>query len=119
MKNLTTITFLTFTLLSLSSCSSSQTVNPSQNKALNSVSTSNQGTEVKGAMQNSLDNWLEKEWTPTVEKNESIKAKNQDKERDFKLQEYVEKIEVYKKESNSSVQESHTGKINALPVIGK
>lgn len=119
MKNLTTVTFVVFALLSLSSCSSSQTVNPSQNKALNSVSASNQGTEVKGAMQNSLDNWLEKEWTPTVEKNETIKTKNEDKGRDFKIQEYVEKIEVYKKESNSSVEESHLKKINTLPVIGK
>ena len=119
MKNLTTLTFLTFVLLSLSSCSSSPTVNPSQNRALNSVSTSNQATHIKGSMQNSLDTWLEKEWTPTIEKNEEIKIKNQDKERDFKIQEYVEKIEVYKKENNSSVQESHVQKINTLPVIGK
>ncbi|MCX6052614.1 MAG: hypothetical protein NTZ60_08900 [Campylobacterales bacterium] len=119
MKNLTALTFLTFALLSLSSCSSSPTVNPSQNKALNSVSTSNQATHIKGTMQNSLDTWLEKKWTPTVEKNETIKVKNEDKGRDFKIQEYVEKIEVYKKENNSSVEESHIQKINTLPVIGK
>jgi hypothetical protein len=119
MKNLTLLTLTTMTLLSFSSCSSTTAVNPSQNEALNAISTSNKATDKKGAMQSSLDNWLEKEWTPAVEKNEEIKAKNEDKARDFKLQEYVEKIETYKKESHPNTEESNVKKLDSMPVIGK
>lgn len=119
MKNLTLLTLTTFTLLSFSSCSSTTSVNPSQNEALNGISASNKDTDKKGVMQSSLDNWLEKEWTPAVEKNEEIKTKNEDKGRDFKLQEYVEKIEVYKKESAPSSGESNVKKLDSMPVIGK
>ena len=70
-------------------------------------------------MQKALDNWIKDDWTPTVEKDKDIKNKNSDIERDFKLQEYADKIAVYMRENNSSKEPSHYEKINSMPVIGK
>ncbi|WP_415397589.1 hypothetical protein [Sulfurimonas sp. CS5] len=119
MKNLKITIIATISILSLSSCSSNTTVAPSQNESLNSVTNSTAEKNNKGSMQKSLDSWLKDEWTPKVEKDEDIKAKNQDKERDFKLQEYIDKSEVYMKESNSTTQDSHYKKMESMPVIGK
>ncbi len=118
MNKLALLTITTFSILSLTSCNSSNDVSPSQNKALNGVT---QATTYKedGAMQKSLDNWLNKEWTPTVEKDEKIKKINKDKNRNFTLQEYVDKAAVYSKEDNSSTGRSHLKEMNSLPVIGK
>ena len=99
-------------------CSSSIATTPSKNNALNNITNVNK--EYKSySMQKSLDNWLKEKWTPTIEKNATIHQINQDKQRDFTLQEYVDKIEVYLKESNSTTQEPHWQKVNTLPVIGK
>jgi hypothetical protein len=117
MKNSIKTITLILTALTLGACSSGKVVNPSQNSALNSVSSSQK--EKKGAMQESLDNWLNKEWTPIIEKDEVIKEKYSDEKRDFTLQEYVEKSEIYMKESNATTKNSHVDKINAMPVIGK
>lgn len=100
------------------SCSKVDGANPSQNKVLNSVA----GKEEKaksGYMQQALDNWIEKDWTPTVEKDETIKKKNKDEARDFTLQEYVDKIKLYTSEQNSTSSESHSQKMKSLPVVGK
>lgn len=100
------------------SCSKIDGVNPSQNKALMDVA----GKEEKansGYMQQALDNWIEKDWTPTVEKDESIKKKNEDESRDFTIQEYVDKITIYASEQNATSDESHSQKIKTMPVIGK
>jgi hypothetical protein len=117
MKNSMKIITLIVTALILGACSSDKVVNPSQNSALNSVSNSQK--EKTGAMQESLNNWLNKEWTPSIEKDEAIKEKYADEKRDFTLQEYVEKSEVYIKENNATAKNSHVDKINAMPVIGK
>jgi len=117
MKTLTTLISLTITTFLLNACSASKTVTPSQNSALNSVTSSHK--QKSGAMQESLDNWLEKEWTPTVEKDEKIKEKYKAKERDFTLQEYVDKSEVYIRDNNSTYENSHSKKISSMPVIGK
>lgn len=117
MKKIITATTVTFTAFLLCACSIDKVVNPSQNSALNSVTSSTK--EKSGAMQSSLDNWMETKWTPSVENNPEIKEKYSDKERDFKLQEYVEKAELYAKENNESDGDSHVEKINSLPVIGK
>jgi hypothetical protein len=106
--------FLSFVL---GACSQQNAVAPSQNAALNSVTKSSASTQ-KGSMQNAVDKWIEKEWTPSVEKNTTIQKINRDKERSFKLQEYVDKMEVYNKESNQTSKSSHTQKVNSLPVIG-
>jgi hypothetical protein len=119
MKNLKTTIIATICIVCLNSCSSNATVSPSQNEALNSVTNSTAKKDNEGTMQKTLDGWLKDEWTPKVEKDEAIKAKNQDKTRDFKLQEYVEKSEVYMKESNSTTKDSHYKKMESMPVIGK
>lgn len=120
MKNLNIILIAILSLLSLTACSSTKSdVNPSQNEALNSVTKSNVQKKKDASMQKSLDAWLKNEWTPTVEKDELIKTKNQDETRDFKLQEYVDKSEVYMRESNSTTQDSHYKRMESMPVIGK
>lgn len=101
----------------LTSCSKVDGVNPSQNSALNSVAGKEENKK-DGLMQQALDSWLLSDWTPTIEKNESIKKKNSNDERDFTLQEYVDKITTYNKEHNSSEQNSHKHKISSMPVIG-
>ncbi len=117
MNKLTLLTITTLSILSLTSCNSANGVNPSQNKALNSV-TQATNKEEDGAIQKSLDNWLKNEWTPIVEKDEAIKEKNKDKSRDFTLQEYVDKSELYIKEHNSSIKNSHSEMMKSMPIIG-
>ena len=117
MKNLTLIITTTLVTIVMSACSSKVIENPSQNSALNNVSSSHK--EKGGSMQESLDNWLEKEWTPAVEKSEEIKEKNVDKSRDFTIQEYVDKATVYISENNNTYENSHGKKISSMPVIGK
>lgn len=92
-------------------------VAPTQNKVLNSVSPTNQEKK-DGAMQKSLDTWLEKEWTPTVEQNETIKKMNEDKNRNFTLQEYVDKAGAYIKNKPKSDEPSMKEKMDTMPVIG-
>lgn len=118
MNKYTQLTITTFSLLFFTSCSSSNEVSPSQNKALKSVT---QATTAKedGAMQKSLDSWLNKEWTPRVEKDATIKKVNEDKERNFTIQEYIDKAVVFSREDNSSTGKSHKEEMNSLPVIGK
>jgi maltose-binding protein MalE len=118
MKNLNTLGILSLSILILSSCSSKTTTAPSQNKALNSITISNAEKKNDGTMQKSLDRWLKDDWTPTISKDNDIKVKEKDKSRDFTLQEYIDKSEVYIENSDSSHEESHSQKIKSLPVIG-
>jgi len=131
-------------LLLLSACGTTPTVAPSQNKALNSISSSNaQNGKQAGFMQNSLDSWTQDEWTPKVEANPEIqkkymkvdenaapiKSEKSDKkevvykereDKAFTLQELVDKTGAYleatpsKDESKSNVKH-----MQSLPVIGK
>ncbi|WP_373034986.1 hypothetical protein [Sulfurimonas sp.] len=119
MENLKITIIATICMLGLNACGSNASVSPSQNEALNSVTNSTAEKNNKGSMQKSLDGWLKDEWTPKVEKDEAIKEKNQDKTRDFRIQDYVEKSEVYIRESNSTTQDSHYKKMESMPVIGK
>ncbi len=118
MKKLNLTLLTTLTLLTFSACSSKPIHAPSQNKALNSVTSSTAQKEKDGAMQQSLDKWLNDEWTPIVEKDEIIKEKYKDEKRDFTLQEYVDKSEVYIRDTNSSYENSHSQKMKSMPVIG-
>lgn len=99
--------------------SDAPTVPPSQNEALQAVSPSQTATSEGGVMQKKLDTWVEKEWTPAVETNESIKAMNEDEERPFTLQEYVDKAAVYMENKPESDKPSHSQQLEELPVIGK
>lgn len=106
-------------VLNFTSCSSNHAFSPSKNVELNNITKSTAEKKSIGSMQQSLDRWLENEWTPKVEENSTIKFKNQDKDRDFTLQEYIDKSKVYMRESNSTTQDSHYQKVKSLPVIGK
>jgi len=58
--------------LLLSACSYNEpVVNPSQNDALNSISSSNADTH-KGSMQKNIDSFFTNDWTPTVTQDEEI-----------------------------------------------
>lgn len=92
-------------------------------------------------MQNSLDNWLKDEWTPTVEQDSNIQKKymkeevvvegetnttksqevkyTEDKERAFTLQEYVDKAVAYQKAKPNDENSSHVKQMESLPAIGK
>ena len=120
MKNITLTALTVLTIVGMSACGSKELGSPSQNSALNSVTTSGKNTKSAG-MQKSLDSWLEKEWTPTVEKDKEIQKKYKDEDRDFTLQEYVDKSEAYLKDKNSTkynAENSHSQKMKSMPVIG-
>jgi len=118
MKNLNLLSLSIITLIILSSCSSNAGIAPSQNKSLNRTTISTAGQESEDTIQKSLDKWLKNDWTPTVEKNETIKTNNKDKSRDFTIQEYVDKSEIYIDKSDSNYENSHSQKMNSMPVIG-
>ena len=93
---------------------------PSQNRALNSISPSN-NAEKKGTLQNSLDSWLKDDWEPTQKetKKESLHVKEDDNS-SFKLQNYVDKWKRYsEKKASKPKKPSHVEMINSLPVIGR
>jgi len=145
MKQFITLSPLIITAFLLSSCASSQTeVAPSQNSALNSISKSNASKEKEGLMQKSLNSWLENEWEPTISKDKEIQKKYMQEEkvqnkgeaqtsaketqeshfvdkedRNFTLQEYVDKASAYMKEKPNDYNSSNVHKMESMPVIGK
>jgi hypothetical protein len=112
---------ITSTLIIFTACQKVDGVNPSQNKALNAISGKKE--KKSGYMQNALNNWINNEWTPAVEKDETIKEQNKNESRSFTIQEYVDKASLYSKEKkiqkDSTPNESHFKKINNMPIIGK
>ncbi|QOY54277.1 hypothetical protein HUE87_10405 [Candidatus Sulfurimonas marisnigri] len=116
MKNITLIILI---IILLNGCSQVDGANPSQNKALNTLAGKEEKTK-KGFLQNTMDSWVEKEWTPTIEKDEKIKEINKDEDRNFTIQEFIDKASIYNKsyDDNNSSNSSHIKKINSLPVIG-
>jgi hypothetical protein len=81
-------------------------------------------TEGKGALQQRLDTWTEKEWEPAFEgdvnQSEQDKAANEH----FTIQHYVDKAGKYfdkKEEKNDGKpkEPAHYEKMESLPVIGK
>jgi len=93
-------------------------VSPTKNEALSKVSPLNDG-RTDGAMQSSLDSWLGSVWTPTVDKNETIKKMDENESRNFTLQEYVDKAGAYIKNKPASNEPSMNEKMDKMPVIGK
>ncbi|MCK4875037.1 MAG: hypothetical protein KAS26_04230 [Sulfurimonas sp.] len=53
-----------------------------------------------------------------VKKRKEVQEKYKEKDRDFTLQEYIDKMAVYNSTHVSDEKNSHTKKINTLPVIG-
>lgn len=122
---------LPLSLLNLVGCSK-QNPTPSHD-TINSVSPKHE-TKQSGYMQNILDSFLKDDWTPTLSKNKDIQKKymkekidkqskeknyEDDKERNFTLQEYVDKITAYSNAKPNNYQESHYKKLETLPAIGK
>ena len=138
MKQLTITTLAISAFILLSGCATEAPVAPSQNSDLNKISNSG-GKAKPGIMQKSLDSWLKNEWTPTVNKDKNIqkkylkkedgstKADNnnteekyvEDKDRNFTLQEYVDKADAYMKAHPSDENSSNVKKLQNMPVIGK
>lgn len=86
-------------------------------------STYKRDKEGKGSLQKSLDTWMEEEWNPVFENNETQKLKDEKAKESFKLQHYIDKAKIYmdKKEADKAgtLQEpAHYEKIKKLPVIG-
>lgn len=146
-------------IILLASCSKVDGANPSQNKALKSVSGKKE-KEQSGFMQQKLDKWLSEEWSPVVagtkpptgdtavkiienengtaklvevktgtilkemtkeevKKQKEAQEKYSDEDRNFTLQEYIDKMAVYNSTHTSYEEESHTQKVNSMPIIGK
>ena len=118
MKKIIIIISTNLILLSFTACNSHKGVNPSQNSALNSVSASKKSKE-NGTMQKNLDHWIKNDWDKITQEDEKIKQRDENKSRDFRLQDYVEKAMVYHKNKKKSHVESHVEKVNKLPIIGK
>jgi len=78
----------------------------------------------KGAMQKSLDSWLENEWEPTFEDDVNQTKLDKEAEDRFTIQHYIDKVDKYmdKKEAEKEGQPyepAHYEKMKELPVIGK
>ena len=72
------ITKTTLTILSSSliiGCSSTNSVAPSQNSALNIISKSSAKKEHDGFMQKAMDSWFANDWTPTLSEDKNIQKK--------------------------------------------
>lgn len=83
-------------------------------------------TEGKGAMQQSLDTWLEEEWNPTFENDPEQAKQEESANKHFTLQHYYDKRIKYleseeeKQEASGKPKEpAHYEKMESLPVIGK
>ena len=119
MKQLIRKSSITLSLLSIIGCSSATPTQPTTNSALNTVSPAH-ATKKSGLMQNGLDNFLQNDWVPSLEKNSEIKEKYMDKkERAFTLQEYVDKAAAYGEKHPLDYNNSNTKKLDNMPVIGK
>ena len=118
MKQLIDIFLIFLSSIILAGCSNKVEVSPSQNSALNSISTSNADTK-KGSLQNNLDNFINGEWFEAIGNDKEIQKKYEEKEeRDFTLQEYVDKAAAYKKVHPSDHEHSNIHKLESIPVIG-
>lgn len=133
-------TAIGITLVSLLGCATGGSVAPSQNESLNVISPSGKQQKA-GAMQHSLDSWLKDDWEPTVKKDETIRKKymkekvvetektngkkktkvvyEEDNNKSFTLQEYVDKAAAYRKAHPNDYEHSNVKKLEAMPVIGK
>ena len=93
-------------------------VSPTKNEALSKVSPLNDGRS-DGTVQKSLDSWLKTVWTPSVDKNETIKKIDENTSRNFTIQEYIDKAGVYIKNQPKSNEPSGVENLSKLPAIGK
>jgi hypothetical protein len=112
---------------STTDAASAGTVSPSENPALQSISpspTAGGANDEHRLLQQKTNTWIEEEWTPRVETNATIREQNEDEDRPFTLQEYVDKAGVYLKEKEKEQagkprSPSHKEQMDELPVIGE
>lgn len=123
--------YIIVSLLIFSGCASdSEDVAPSENKSLNAVSPTQVDKPKPGYMQQAYDSWEKDDWAPNTKKTATVAqgkdesnlstSKDTNSSKEFKLQNYVEKWQVYSenKEKNETQKPSNVEKLNALPVIG-
>lgn len=101
---------------------------PSKNRALLRISpstTASDDHEEYRYIQKSTNSWIQEEWEPLTEQNQSdTNCNTSDTNSSFTLQYYVNKAGLYlenkkRHDANKTKVPSHTEKINALPAIGK
>ena len=98
--------------------------NPAADIAWSSTSKADVHNKGEGAMQKSLDTWLEKEWEPAFKGDANQTKQDKAAAEHFTLQHYVDKAGKYmdKKEAEKAgkpQEPAHYEKMQSLPVIGK
>ncbi len=126
--------------LLLVGCATNTTVSPSQNSTLHTVSPNTATASKGGAMQSSLDSWLQEDWIPNSATGVSTAPVSSSKgapatsvstdttivtdAKPFTLQTYADKWKAYheKKEKMNEgkpKEASHIETLQNMPVIGK
>ena len=128
MKALLTVTIL----LIFGGCVSQKQPSPTQDPALNAISSSSAQSSKEGFMQRALDDWLENEWeekTKTYQEqkhSDNTKLKNVKKDitKDKKesqegfLQHYVDKALYYNARPKENNQSSLVKELEKMPAVG-
>ena len=119
------LSLIIFSLL-LVGCATNVTVSPSKNSSLNTVSPNTAAASKGGAMQSSLDSWLNEDWMPnsvTPSSSDSIRGSISNEE-PFTLQSYADKWKAYhenkeKMNEGKPKEASYIETLQNMPVIGK
>jgi len=120
MKQLSNKTVIILSTTLLVGCMSTPQVTPSKNSALNNISKSNASKKQSYFFQKKVDKFVDVQWKETVLKDEGIKKKyEENKEKKFTLQEFVDKANVYTKKKSHDSSKSNVSKLESMPVIGK
>jgi len=106
---------LVFASLSLISCKKIDSVYPSQNEALNSITKSNYKTNNTKHIQDNIKS-TEKETKDIIEKKKVLKEEA-DKKSDYTMQYYFDKASRYLDAKPKTT--SHKEELDKLPAIGK
>lgn len=104
--------YITIIAVFINACSLSTPTISSQNHDNKTLQQENK-TKESGYIQRNLDEWLEKDWNPAVAE------KEEDTQKRFKLQDYVDKASLYIKSHPNDINGSNVKKLEAIPVIGK
>jgi len=110
--------FISLSLLALFyGCSYTTQATPKQKSALEKYSPTATDKKEKGILQIQLDKWLQGEWQSSIDKNETLKKRENDKSRSFKLQDFVDKAVNYYHLHKDDNRSSHQDSLQKLPVI--
>jgi hypothetical protein len=134
MKQLIMKYSISLSLVIFTACSTTSDISPSDNTALNNISSSNAKNN-KGSLQGLLDNFIKDDWEPTIAQDSEIQKKYMKEVKDrnttksdkvyvekedkpFTLQEYADKRAAYVKAHPSDHNNSNVHKLEMMPVIG-